>query len=115
MANVADDQQGKSSLWFWLLHVIAFFPAVFGPVVVVQGVFSFFDGAVNVHGQEIHTTTQKAIYTAAGAASSVVGIGFWWLSWRGYRRSAAIYFLVGLGTLFVMSAVVKALFPGPVW
>lgn len=115
MANVADGPQGKSSLRFWLLHVFAFFPAVFGPVVLVQGVISFSDGAVDVHGHEIHTTAQKAIFTAAGAAASVVGIGFWWLSWRGYRRSAVIFFLVDLGMLLLMSAVVKALFPGPVW
>jgi hypothetical protein len=70
--------------------------AVLGLVCFMVGAISFLVGrwSLEMHlgGTLMQTTAQKALFTCAGAALCVIGIGFWWLRQRGYIVGAVVLY-----------------------
>jgi hypothetical protein len=82
--------------------------AIIGLGCVVLGTISLFvdlSGFLEMHlgGESVRTATQKVLFTAVGAVLAITGIGFWWLSRRGYVVGALLCYAVLLALFLAMA------------
>src|SRR5262245_60891986 len=94
-------------LW-GLICALMLLSAIIGLGCVVLGMLSLFvdlSGFLEMQlgGESVRTTTQKVRFMAIAAVMASTGIGFWWLSRRGYVVGALICYAV-LMALFLAIA-----------
>jgi hypothetical protein len=87
---------GIGAVIWGLMCGVMFLSVILGLVCFVVGAISFVVGRwpleMYLGGTLVQTTAQKALFTCAGAALAVIGIGFWWLRQRGYIVGAVVLY-----------------------
>jgi hypothetical protein len=98
-------------LLLWgLICALMLLSAIIGLGCVVLGMLSLFVDLsrfldLQLGGESVRTTLQKIQFMAAGAVLASTGIGFWWLSRRGYVWGALICYAVLMAFVLVMAWV----------
>ena len=115
-----DDQQVNrrrlpliaQAIWlpfWWLLHFFMILAIPVGIGSAVLGTVSFVvdlgEGfwTPRLGDAPARTITDKTLFTVAGAAVGIVGIGFLWLRQRGYVRGAVLYSAATIGVYVLIA------------
>jgi hypothetical protein len=86
------------TLWVLICGLMAL-SAIIGLGCVVLGLLSLFVDLselleIQLGGEPVRTAIQKVQFMAVGAVMASTGIGFWWLSRRGYVVGALICYAI---------------------
>jgi hypothetical protein len=89
------------SLFMLLMAVVGVLCLALGALSLAVDLSRFLE--MQLGGEPVRTTEQKALFAGFGAAMALTGIGFWWLRQRGSVAGALLCWAVLLGLFLAVA------------